>query len=126
MTSTESPDDDVQTRPFADLLQSLNKGRVHSELSDQLQQLVAAVRETGKKGSISLTLTIAPVPKSDGLYDVADNVVMKAPRPARKSSFFYATDEANLVRNNPNQDELPGLRGVGSDGAAGARQQAAN
>jgi hypothetical protein len=112
-TST-SDDEAVQTRPFADVLQSLNKGRVHSELSDALQQLVAAVKETGKKGSISLTLTVAPVPKSDGLFDVADNVVLKAPKPARKSSFFYADDEANLVRNNPNQDELPGVRVVDS------------
>jgi len=31
---------------------------------------------------------------------------------AKGSSLFFATPEGNLVRNNPRQEELPGLKEV--------------
>jgi hypothetical protein len=105
-TANEStPEDEVTTRPFADILMALNRGKTHAELSRQMQQLVAAVQETGKKGQISLTIAISPT-KSDGVLEVIDTVAVKAPTHTRAASLFYADDDANLVREDPRQQTL--------------------
>lgn len=95
-----------QTIPFADVLQSLDKGRTHTELSTKLQQLVAAVEDTGKKGSISITLTVAPS-KSEAPFEVIEAIGLKLPAATRRASLFYADDDHNLVRRDPRQAELP-------------------
>jgi hypothetical protein len=104
--TTEQAEDEVRTRPFADVLATLNKGRTHTELSEKLQQLVGAVIETGKKGSITLQITVEPT-KTEGLLEVSDNVTVKMPTFARAASIFFADDEFNLTRNDPNQSSLP-------------------
>lgn len=109
----EKPADEVRTAPFADILITLDKGRTHSELSTKLQQLVAAVAETGKKGSLSVSLTIAPS-KSEAPFEVLESVVLKLPAPTRRASLFYADDDMNLVRKDPNQMALP-LRDISAD-----------
>lgn len=114
MTNTDdNADEDVQTRPFADVLIDLNKGRTHAEMSAALQRLVAAVAETGKKGSIGLVITISPS-KSEAPFEVIDNVTLKLPAANRRASLFYADDSHNLVRKDPNQLALP-LRDVGAE-----------
>lgn len=114
--STESKEaGDEQTRPFADILLALNRGRTHHELSTGMQQLVAAVEDTGKKGSISLTITVAPT-KSEGVLEVTETVGVKAPTHSRAASLFYADDSHNLVREDPRQMALP-LRDVTADPA---------
>lgn len=114
---TDQPDtssEPAATRPFADVLMDLDGGRVHSELSNALQQLVAAVADTGKKGAIGFTLTLSPS-KSEAPFEAVPAVVLKAPQPNRRASLFYADDDMNLVRRDPHQQELPGLRDITSD-----------
>ena len=114
-TTTESkPEDEVQTRPFADIVRALNRGRTHTELSRQMQLLVAAVEETGKGGSITLTIKVSPT-KSDGVLEVVDNVTVKAPTHTRAASLFYADDDHNLVRDNPRQESLWGGADITGD-----------
>lgn len=110
---TETADDEVQTRPFADILLDLNKGRTHAELSTALQRLVAAVADTGKKGSIGLTVTVSPS-KSEAPFEIVDNVVIKLPAANRRASLFYADDDHNLTRTDPHQPTLP-LRDITAD-----------
>lgn len=45
---------------FAAVLLSLDDGATHSELTESLQGLVARVRDTGKAGTLTLTITVAP------------------------------------------------------------------
>lgn len=114
--TTEAPppvEDEVTTRPFADILLSLNRGKSHGEMSRKMQELVAAVTSTGKKGSLTVTISVAPT-KASGVLEVTDAVTVKAPSASRAASIFYADDAHNLVRDNPNQDTLPGLRDVSS------------
>ena len=103
---TTEGEDEPQVRPFAAVLRELNRGRVHEELSTQLQDLVAAVQSTGRKGSLSFTLTVSPTGDS-GAVQVSDTVSAKLPHFERAASMFYITDEHNLVRSDPRQLELP-------------------
>lgn len=113
MTDQAPPDtgehsaDEVQTRPFADVLCEMNKRRTHNELSLALQDLVAAVTDTGKAGTLTLVLKVSSA-KSHGMVVIEDDVKVKKPQ-ARAASLFYVDGEFNVRRNDPNQDELPGL-----------------
>ena len=112
MTDT-TPDEEQQTRPFADALQSLQRGRTHRELSNALQQLVAAVIDTGKPGTLTLQIKVVPS-KDPRVVEVGDRVTVKLPE-ARAASLFYVTADHNLSRTDPDQDELPmGPRAVPS------------
>lgn len=89
-------------RPFADVLSEVNRGVVADEAATELAKVVTAVRETGKKGTVRVTLEIAPVKGNDQIVQVSGSVDAKLPRPAAPTSFFYPDDTGNLGRNDPN------------------------
>lgn len=95
----------VETDPqsFAAFLCQHARGRSEQELSERLSELVAAVQETGKPGSITYTLTIKPEPKADQAMVVSDSIKVKVPELARPASIFFADDSHRLVRTDPRQ-----------------------
>lgn len=96
--------------PFAAFLQQARRGGLHTECSDALADLVQACTETGKKGTMTVKLTVDP--RGDGVtVDVTDDVQIKAPKAPAPPSIFYHDDRGGLHRRDPRQDELP-LRGV--------------
>jgi hypothetical protein len=103
----------MAARPFTDVLRDARYGELHEELTNQLNELVKAVGDTNKAGQ--LTLTIKFKPSSGGAIEMFDEVKLKKPELPKGSSIFFATVENNLVRNNPRQPELTGLREVASD-----------
>ena len=103
----------AQIRPFADFLRDQDKGRTHEELSTGLHDLVEAVKLTGKKGSLTFTVTVAPIDKGHTeQLRVTDAVVIKAPRGDRASSIFFTDQAGNLTRRDPNQLEFSTMRVV--------------
>lgn len=98
-------------RPFPQVLNELRYGEVVQELTDKLNELVKAVENTRKGGEIVLKLKLVPT-KSNGAIDIIDTIKASIPELPKGSSLFFATVEGNLVRNNPNQPELTGLRTV--------------
>lgn len=112
MASTEDKAE-AWVRPFADFLRELQKGSTHEELSQGLQRVVAGIADTGKKGEVLLKISLAPAVKGNNQHLVVrSEVVIKAPSIERQPSLFFADRNANLVRNNPDQPEIPGLRAV--------------
>lgn len=110
--------DDPVIRPFADYIREQAKGATHEELSEKLHELVNAVVETGKKGTLTLQITVDHVKKAEAhVLQVTDRVVMKAPEHDRQVSVFFS-DHGNLSRNNPEQPAL-GIKGL-----AGGRDDA--
>ncbi len=101
-----------QTRPFSAVFGELNRGRTAIEASTALQGLVAAVTTTGRKGSLTLTITVSPT--ASGAVQLADAITVKEPKFDRAASLFYVDDEHNLVRNDPRQTSLSELYEVGS------------
>lgn len=91
------------SRPFADVLRELN-GETYDELTIQLGELVTAVMQTGKAGSMSLSLKISA--NGTGSVTITDEVKVKIPEAARPKTMFFATESGSLMRNNPRQHEL--------------------
>ena len=94
-------------RPFADFLREHRKGELHDELGERLNELVNAVQDTGKKGTVTLVLSVAPAARSDEMVIVSDEIRLKAPEPDRPDAVYFADHEGNLTRHNPRQPELP-------------------
>jgi hypothetical protein len=102
-----------EVRPFAAVLQELARGSVHDELSTKLHALVDAVREHGVKGTLTLTLTVAPIAKGDVSVLTVGGAVTSKPPTAAQTSAFFVTSAGNLSRRDPRQIEIPmPVRGV--------------
>lgn len=102
MTDTEN--DDGRVRPFADWLREHNRGATHNELSDALVTLTRRVKDTGKVGTVTLTIKVEPMKKAaDGMVLVTDKIAMKLPEHDRPAAYWFIDDDGNLVRDDPNQ-----------------------
>ncbi len=104
--------DPGHVRPFADFLREQANGRTHDELTDALADVVAAVRDTGKKGSVTLTINVTPLKNGGGALTVTDLVKKTVPIHDRRASIFYATPTGSLVKDDPNQPTFEGLQQV--------------
>lgn len=97
------------SKAFAVILQDLRDGRTHAEMSEQFDKLVKEVEHTGKSGSLVLTIKIAPASRSQPIDKVivSPTVTMKPPKPEAGEDFFWLTDDSELSRNHPRQNDLP-------------------
>ncbi len=95
-------------KAFAVFLQDLRDGRAHAELSGQLAELLAKVKETGKGGTLTLKLKIKPAGRGSDVDKVviADAITLDLPKPERGEDFFWLTEDNDLSRNHPKQGSL--------------------
>lgn len=113
-TSTGEISEDF-ARPFADFLREQSGGNTHDEMSECLHDLVSRVRDTGKKGSVQLTITVAPMKDDIDTLVVSDEIKLKLPEHDRKASIFYPDANGNLSRRDPRQLDFDSLREVPDD-----------
>jgi hypothetical protein len=99
------PSEEVATKPFAAWLQEQRQGGLHGEVSDALADLVAAVMEHDKAGSLTLTVKVKPA--GDNAVFVTDEVKSKPPEGERPAALFFTDPRGNLSRRDPRQPELP-------------------
>lgn len=104
--------DTGQVRPFADVLRDIRNGQVADQAATAMQELVAAVREHGRKGTFTLQIVVEPMKGNEDALAVSGDVTLKAPKAAPKAAIFFADDAGNLLRDDPKQIALPGLRRV--------------
>lgn len=105
-------DTERHVRPFAEFLHEQRGGAAALEVSERFNELVAAVIEHGKGGELTLKIAVKPAAKGAGnVVQVTDTCTTKLPEGDRPAAIFFADDDGNLRRNNPNQPELP-LRAV--------------
>ena len=116
MADTIRADDDpVAVRPFADWLREQSSGKTHEELSEGLHDLIGRVRDTGKKGTIAIIVSVAPMKGDKDVLVVTDQIKLRIPEHDRKPSLFYPDAHGNLTRNDPNQLVFESLREVGGE-----------
>lgn len=98
----------MSTKAFALFLQDLRDGRAHTELTTTLAELLAAVKDTGKAGEITLKLKVKPASRGADVdkVTISDVITTKLPKPERGDDFFWLTDDNNLSRNHPRQQSL--------------------
>lgn len=101
------PEDEVTIRPFAEVLLDLNAGRTHAELSELLHELTQAVTDTGRKGTLTLTIQVGQMKNTGGTLIVSDRVALKKPQVDRVDSIFFTDNDGNLSRKDPRQLTLP-------------------
>lgn len=119
MSDQTTPEESAvgQPRPFTQWLLEQRQGGLHAELTDGLSELVRAVMEHEKGGSLTLMVKVNPMGNGINLV-VSDEIKVKKPEAARPVSMFYGDDSGSLSRRDPRQPELP-LREIPSDRKAG-------
>lgn len=110
--TTRPTADEPYVRPFADWLREQSTGKTHDELSEALHDLIAKVRDTGKKGTLNLVVTVAPLKDDIDVLIVSDEIKLKLPEHDRKASMFYPDANGNLTRTDPNQLTFESLKEV--------------
>jgi hypothetical protein len=108
-TDQAAATEEVAPKPFATFLLEHARGRTHDELSRKLRDLLAAIDETGKGGSITYKLSIKPEAKTGGAVLVTDDVKATLPVLDRPASIFFVDSHYRLCRNDPRQLTLDAL-----------------
>lgn len=86
----------------------LEKGVFAAEASERMQQVIAAVRQHGKPGAVTITLKVKPAVKESGdLVVVVGEIKTKVPEADRAAELFYTTEQGGLSKQDPRQPELP-------------------
>jgi hypothetical protein len=95
---------------FTELLATQRNGAAVADIDRVLGELLEAVQATGKRGSLTVTLTVEPPKDSKVLVVVKDDIRAKLPQPGKEGSLFFIVTENGrcvLSRRNPDQPELP-------------------
>ncbi|WNM68799.1 hypothetical protein SEA_SOOS_69 [Gordonia phage Soos] len=96
---------DDEAPEFAAFILTHAKGRAHDELTNQLANLVQAVKETGKKGTLTLQIVVEPDKKVENVVRVEDKITTSIPKESR-ASMWYTDDEGKLHRDDPAQTAM--------------------
>lgn len=96
---------DIEGRPFTDVLGELENGYLLKELTAKVYEVVNASRETRKPGAIKLAIKISPTGK--GSVELDAKIDATVPEHDRPSTTFFVTSEGTLMRNDPSQPRLP-------------------
>lgn len=81
---------------------------------EQLRDVMEAVRRTGKKGTVTVTLEVAP--NGEMGFAASVKVTSKAPQINFGQSFFFSDRNGDLSRNAPHMEQLGLMTGEKVDG----------
>ncbi len=101
MTNTTNT---TEAAPFSSLLGA--RPALHTKLNERLADLVQAVTATGKKGTLTVTLTVSPFEGSVDTLVVSDKVRTTRPEVEAKPSILFPTTDGGLTKADPNQPEF--------------------
>ena len=103
---------DGRVRPFADFIREHGHGRTHDELSEGMRDLIQKVKDTGRKGSVTLKITAEPMKKDDRMVVVSDSLKLRLPEHDRPAAVWFVDRDGNLARNDPDQLAFESLKEV--------------
>jgi len=93
-------------RLITDILREYRNGRAADLASRKLAELVQAVDETGKGGSLTITIKVKPENGGGSQKTLACEVKAKMPEAALAEAIFFSDDEGALHRSDPTQREM--------------------
>lgn len=109
-------DNGVLVRPALEVLSRLRSGKVMDMLALEMNRVVSGVKDsqTGKGGTVTLTLKINPIKQKQNAVLVVATITGKAPEDPPESDLLFYDDDANLHTRNPMQSDIfdDGPRGV--------------
>lgn len=95
----------MTTRPIADTLRHIGQGVFVDMASDKMNELVSAVADRGKSGTLTLVITVKKASRG-GAMNVTGKVTVKKPAEELMEALLFATPEGNLVADDPHQQKL--------------------
>lgn len=116
-------------RLFTDVLRDWRNGRLVDRLTDEMAKLTAAVDETGKEGSLTLSIKLKPKTDNRGVIDIVElhaDVTTKIPRHDLPAQVFFLTTDGDLVKDDPTQREMFVAADVGDASDRPARRRRAD
>ncbi len=107
----------TQPTPFHEVLEYLGDGSTNEVLAQGLADLVQRVCTTGKKGTV--TLVVSVVPADDGRVEITDKVSVKMPELYRPPVEFDVDEGGALTVSPQFQPPLAAVSGFVVDEASG-------
>lgn len=89
-----------------EILTQIRGGQAVEEAGRDLQELVQAVRETGKPGKLTFSITVEPDKTDESVVTLQPDVTLKIPKRAKAKGIFYMDSHGRLTREDPRQIEL--------------------
>lgn len=96
-------------KSFSIFLNDLNDGQTLAGLTSDLAELLQTVKATGRSGSLTLKVKVAPAVKGSHEVDkitITADRKLELPKPESPSDFFWLTDDAEPTRQHPRQHAL--------------------
>ncbi len=93
-------------RLITDILRDIRKGRPVEEATQALADVVRAVDETGKKGSVTITLDVVPSKHGGPEKMLVCKIKTTKPIADIAPAIFFSDEQGDLHRVDPNQDEM--------------------
>ena len=93
------------SRLVTDILGEIAGGALAERATDELAEATAAVIETRKAATVTITIKITPNGENSVFVD--GEVKAKVPKTSMPRSIFFTDAGGNLLRNDPTQPELP-------------------
>lgn len=89
--------------PFHEWLRDHRGGVATDEWAEELAKLMEAVRATGRKGKLAITIEVSPKGRS---YVVTDTYEGKLPKFDAEAAVYFLDDSGSLVRHDPAQQQF--------------------
>jgi len=93
-------------RPITDILREIRRGRAVDQATRMLTEVVRAVDETGKAGTVTITLTVKPEKGGGSQKTIGVAVKAKKPEADIPEAVFFSDPEGDLHRSDPTQEEM--------------------
>lgn len=91
---------------FSQHIAYLEKGMLDADLTEKLAEVIRAVRETGKQGTLNLQLKVSLMKGSEDTVTISSVVNNKVPQLDRAQTIMWSTYDGELIRNDPTQRNL--------------------
>lgn len=93
----------IGTRPFAEVLLDLAGGDLERRLTHELAEIVRAVEETGKNGTLALKLTVERDAK---VVRITCESKATIPKESVEATAFFTDERGGLHKDNPRQTAI--------------------
>jgi len=105
---------------FINFIKSVYRGSLLGDIERDLASAVRATKETGNKSKVTITLEVS---KNGQIIDVKGESNPKIARPTRGKAPYFADEDGNLLRDDPDQPRFGGVnwhegQGDGEEGQA--------
>jgi len=115
MSTTDVEEQQAGPEPFLVALGKALRPEVLARAGDELGAVIAAVKEQGKKGRLTLTVELSPMKNVPDAVEVTAKVKAAPPEPPARAKAMWPTESGRLAESDPRQAQLPGLRAIDHD-----------